>query len=220
MAFRLTVDYQKVSLTKASITHQAMRASSAYEIFSLADVYLDPDTLNKWFTAAQDSPDALTITMSEALATSTSLSKTEAVAIAEAATLAFSTPKADSYTVSDALAKALELAQVDTPTLSEALGMAVSMAGIDDSLSPIEAASLLVSIVASDAFGMDDTSSVDDVLKTDVAMAKGNITTLSEASVFSFSSIYTDSATMDETLSFQVVGRLVNSATFNASALN
>jgi len=235
MALRLTVDYREASLVvdtdavepttaftyaKASVTHQLMQALSAYELVALSDIYLDPDTLNKWFTALQDSPDALTVTISEALAQSTSLSKADVATMSEAAALASSIGATDSYTVGESLAKNITLAPADTPTLSEALALVVSIPGITDSFSLSEAASLLVSLAASDAFALDDLSSVSDVLKTDVSLAKGNVTTLLESSVFSFGSIYTDSATMSEDLNFQVVGRLVNSATFNASVLN
>ena len=65
MAFKLTVDFNKLSLVvqtdaaeptttfiyaQSSVTHTHAEAVSAYTLMSFSDVFLDPDTKNLYFT--------------------------------------------------------------------------------------------------------------------------------------------------------------------------
>ena len=210
-----------VDIKSTSPSYVISQALSSYINLSAADITVDPYTLNLYFTALQDSPDALTVNLSESLAHSTSLSKADIATLAEAAALSVSLVASDTTSLSDSSVWSASLSKSESFSMAEAIALASSSVEAE-TLSMSDSASLLVTAqrVFSDAFTLDDTSSVSDVLKTDVYMAKGNIANLSESLSFSFNTPYSDSATMSESLNYLVVGKVLNSAVLNASVLN
>ena len=202
MAFKFTVDHQTLSLVvetdateptttfvyaKPSVTYQSMQAMSAYELAALSDIYLDPDSLNRYFTAQMDSPNALTVTMSEAISSiNSSLSKADTYSLEDVPAKAVAKALADSATVSEALAVAFSSVLSDSSTLSDSPAKSITVARAD-TYSMSESSVWSVSLAPSDAFALDDLSSVSDVLKTDVELVKNNVATLTEALAFSLS---------------------------------
>ena len=124
MAFKLTVDFNKLSLVvetdateptttfiyaQSSVTYTHAEAVSAYTLMSFSDVFVDPDTKNLYFTAQFDSPNALSVTMS-----------------AYVSAIDFSKALSDTPAIEELIAKHLNKGASDTPTLSDNFSRVVS----------------------------------------------------------------------------------------------
>ena len=186
MAFKLTVDFKKLALVvqtdateptttfihaKSSVTYQFMQASSAYELLSLSDISLDPDTKNLYFSAQFSSPHALTVTASDAISSvNTSLGKADSPVIEEllakaigkatsdTATLSENSTRvmdyvrsySDSYAFSDSDVRSVTLPKTETVTFSESSVNSVSLAKTETTTLS-ESSSLLVSVPQSES---------------------------------------------------------------------
>lgn len=106
---------------RTSLTYEKFNALSAYVNLNVANFILDADTKNRYFTADASSPNALTATLSEAIALSAELAKTEGVSLTEASSIAFGMPNAEAITLSDSLSRVLTYirAPSDSVTVGE-----------------------------------------------------------------------------------------------------
>ena len=186
----------------ANISYVKGKATVSYvELNAVVD--LNTNVLNKYFTVANNSPEALTVTIGDAPAISFSRPVSDSFGMSDSPAIAFSRPASDSFGMSDSLTTALTYlrAFADTPSISEALIVSSFEKGL------------------SDAFTMDDTSSVSDDLKTDVALNKNNVVSISETAAISFETPQSDSATLSELLQVQLV-ESVGFSRFNESIVN
>jgi hypothetical protein len=186
----------------ANISYVKGKATVSYvELNAVVD--LNTNVLNKYFTVDNNSPEALTVTIGDAPAISFSRPVFDSFGMSDSPAIAFSRPASDSFGMSDSLVTALIYlrAFADTSSISEAL--------------------VLTSFekVLSDAFTMDDTTSVSDDLKTDVALNKNNVVSISETSAINFTSPQSDSATLSELLQVQLI-ESVGFSRFNESIVN
>ena len=187
---------------KATVSFVDLNATVSFVDLN-AVVDLNTNVLNKYFTVQNDSPEALTVTIGDAPAISFSRPVSDSFGMSDSPAFAFSRPASDSFGMSDSLTTALTYlrAFADTPSISEALIVSSFEKGL------------------SDAFTMDDTTSVSDDLKTDVALNKNNVVSISETSAISFASPQSDSATLSELLQVQLI-ESVGFSRFNESIVN
>ena len=144
MAFKLTVDYSKLALVvntdsteavhsfahaKALLTNVDLEAVSAYVNLTAVDILIDADTKNLHFTTQYDSPNALTVTISESIGKAVVYRRTVADAFqtTDVAAVGSEPNKADSVTMSEAFSRVAVYSRTiaDTPSLSDAPVLAV-----------------------------------------------------------------------------------------------
>ena len=191
MAFKLTVDFKKLALVvqtdateptttfihaQSTVTFQHAEAVSAYTLMSFADVFVDPDTKNLYFTAQFDSPNALSFGV-QAVISSKEVAKV----------------LADSTSIEELAAKALDKAASDTTTVTEQFSRVVSyVRGFTDSYAFIDSPALDVSKPLADTPVVSEAAA----LLTD--LAKTDSTTVSETTAFLSSLAKTDTPTVSD----------------------
>ena len=193
MAFKLTVDFNKLSLVvqtdaaeptttfiyaQSSVTHTHAEAVSAYTLMSFSDVFLDPDTKNLYFTTQFGSPNALTISMSAGIST---------INVAKV----FS----DTPVLEELSAKHLDKGAADTPTLVDNFTRVVSyVRSFTDAYQFVDSQSLNVTKLLADTYAIAENS----VLAVD--LAKSDSTSISESSVLLASLVKADTPTLSEAI--------------------
>lgn len=193
-----------ISYVKGNVTVSYVELGAVVSYTKLkATVDLNTNVLNKYFTAEQNSPDALTVTISDAPAISLSKGFSDSSGILDSPALSVSKAASDSATLSDALSTVLTYGRSFSETPS-----------VSDSLVGFSFAKAL-----SDAFTMDDTASVSDDLQTDVTLNKNNIVSLSESASISFAAAPSDSATLSELIAVQLT-ESVGFSRFNEEVIN
>jgi len=207
--------------TNFSVTHQVAQALSAYELLSLSDIYLDPYTLNFYFTAQADSPHALTVTATENLTYSLAKALADIASVTESHAMSVSKGFTETATMSESFAKTLSWARTftETPSVAEAIALALSHPE-SDSASIGESHAMSVGQVSSDAFGFNETT----VFSLGIATsAINNVVTMNESHVMNTSKILADSATMSESFSAVLTAlqrSVLNERMLNTSTLN
>ena len=211
MAFKLTVDYNKLSLVvetdateptttfiyaKSSVTYQFIEAVSAYESMSLSDVYLDADTKNLYFTAGFDSPHALTLTMAEAISSiDSSLAKSETAILTEAHAIALEKALSDAATLSEEFAKVMQFnrSYSDSYALGDSTEKGVT-------LPKVETLNLSESSIRDLSLSKSDTYSVSDSSVLLINSGQSDTITMAEAfsRVVQFARTFADAFTLDD----------------------
>ena len=122
MAFKFTVDYQQIKLViqtdsteavslfehlKTTVQFIDMQQIVAFQQLTAADVFIDADTLNRYFTAQYNSPNA------------------ESFGFTDSDVFDFSKASSDTPIVSEELAKALDKALADSTSVAEELSKTV-----------------------------------------------------------------------------------------------
>jgi hypothetical protein len=221
MAFKFTVDHQNISAVIDDDLYQALRALSTHELISLADIYLDPNSLNRYFTAQTDSPHALTVTATENLTYSLAKALTDIASVAESHVMSISKGASETATISESFARTLSWARTftETPSVAEAIALALSHPE-SDSTSVGESHAMSVGQASSDAFGFNETT----VFSLGIATnAVNNVATMSESHAINLSKILADSATISESFFAVLVGlpsSVLNERVLNTSTLN
>ena len=193
MAFKLTVDFNKLSLVvqtdaaeptttfiyaQSSVTHTHAEAVSAYTLMSFSDVFLDPDTKNLYFTAQFDSPNALTISMSAGIST---------INVAKVL--------ADTPVLEELAAKHLDKGAADTPTLVDNFTRVVSyVRSFTDAYQFVDDQSLNVTKLLA------DTPTITEDTALSVSLAKSDSTNISESAALLASLVKADTSTLSEAI--------------------
>lgn len=193
MAFKLTVDFNKLSLVvqtdaaeptttfiyaQSSVTHTHAEAVSAYTLMSFSDVFLDPDTKNLYFTAQFDSPNALTISMSAGIST---------INVAKVL--------ADTPVLEELAAKHLDKGAADTSTLSDNFSRVVSyVRSFTDAYQFVDDQSLNVTKLLA------DTPTITEDTALSVSLAKSDSTSISESAALLASLVKADTPTLSEAI--------------------
>ena len=86
MAFKLVVGFNDL---KATITYSKLRSTVTYQELAAANVKLDADTLNRYFTVSTNSTNAVSVSISETTALTVGKARADIANINE--TLAFNT---------------------------------------------------------------------------------------------------------------------------------
>ena len=122
MAFKFTVDYQNLRLVidtdsvesvsvfqhlKSTVDYQDLRQILAYQNLTAAEVAVDADTINQYFTAQYDSPNA------------------ESFSFTDSDTFTLGKVLGDTSVITEQLANAMQKAVADTAQLSENLSRVV-----------------------------------------------------------------------------------------------
>ena len=191
MAFKLTVDFNKLSLVvetdateptttfiyaQSSVTYTHAEAVSAYTLMSFSDVYVDPDTKNLYFTAQFDSPNALSVTMS-----------------ADVSAIDFSKALSDTPAIEEFLAYHLDLVKAETATLSDNFSRVVSyVRSFTDSYAFTDGQTLDVTKVLA------DTSTISEQTALAVGKSLADTPTISEQTALFTSLVKAETATMSE----------------------
>ena len=225
MAFKFTVNYRNIEAVVDADPHQALRALSTHELVSLANIYLDPDTLNRYFTAASGSPHALTVTATENLIYSLAKALSDTASVTESHAMSVSKGTfTESPTMSESFARTLSWARTftETPSVAEALAYALSHPE-SDSTSVSDSSVLSVGQGSSDAFGFNETTTFSLGVTMTSVNGVNNIATMNESHAMNMSKALSDSATMSESFSALVVGvpsSILNTRALNTSTLN
>jgi len=193
MAFKLTVDFNKLSLVvqtdaaeptttfiyaQSSVTHTHAEAVSAYTLMSFSDVFLDPDTKNLYFTTQFDSPNALTISMSAGIST---------INVAKVL--------ADTPVLEELAAKHLDKGAADTSTLSDNFSRVVSyVRSFTDAYQFVDDQSLNVTKLLA------DTPTITEDTALSVSLAKSDSTSISESAALLASLVKADTTSMSEAI--------------------
>lgn len=240
MAFKFTVDHQSISAVidtdatesvsifthaKISVIHQSLQALSAHELISLANIYLDPDALNLYFTAQTDSPDALTVTATENLTYSLAKALADIASVTESHAMSVSKGTfTDAATMSESFARTLSWARTftETPSVAEAIALALSHPE-SDAAAVGESHTVSVGQASSDAFGFNETTTFSLGVTMTSVNGVNNVATMSESHAINLSKTLADSATMSESFSAVLVGlqsSVLNERVLNTSTLN
>lgn len=253
MAFKFTVDYKQLRLIiqtdstesvslfehlKSTVDFIDLQQIVAFQQLTAADVNIDADTLNRYFTEQYNSPNAESFSftdsdsfsfgkgladipiITEQLANAMQKGLTESVSIAEnlSRVVDFSRNFTDAPTLSETHTYDFSKASTDTVSIAEVQVfdttklLADSYSFVDapafnveriseDSFSFTDNFSRVVPYVRSfaDAYGLDDTSSVDDELATDTGVNKTNIISVTETQAFAITpGTKTDSVSVAE----------------------
>lgn len=238
MAFKFTVDHQNISAViatdatesvsifthaKISVIHQSLQALSAHELISLANIYLDPETLNLYFLPG--TPNALTVTATENLTYSLAKVLADIASVTESHAMSVSKGTfTDAATMSESFAKTLSWARTftETPSVAEAIALALSHPE-SDSASVDESHVVSVGQGSSDAFGFNETTTFSLGVTMTSVNGVNNVATMSESHAINLSKTLADSATMSESFSAVLVGlqsSVLNERVLNTSTLN
>jgi hypothetical protein len=158
MAFKVTVDYTnfRIIIDSDAVTFTKAESLLQYVNISTANVILDADTKNLYFSSQYDSPNAETLNISESLAKAVQFARafSDTPSVTEELTKAVSTTAADSTSVSESLARTVEFVRAfsDSPSISESLAKATTFARtFSDTPSITDSPAKAVSNVASDS---------------------------------------------------------------------
>jgi sulfur relay (sulfurtransferase) DsrC/TusE family protein len=230
MAFKVTVDYQNLRLiidsdstesvntfaqTKALVDFVNLQNSLHYVNLTAADVLLDADTKNLYFSSQYDSPQALEVTVSDLIDTiDTALGKSDSTTLTENAIKAIGKGVSDSVALTEVLAKSILFVRVfsDTYSVSDAIDSLDTGLGKTDSLTLSEAEAKLFETPKSDSLSLSEVDTKlfslgkadtpilsENIDAIDTALIKSDTATLSEAlDSISTSLPKTDSFTLSE----------------------
>jgi len=208
MAFKFTVDYKQLRLIiqtdstesvnlfqhlKATVASIDLKQVVAFQQLVAAELSVDADTLNKYFTAQYNSPNAETVSLADAPALTFVTTKTETVSIAEETALAFASGKSDTVGISESLTKVVQYVRAfsDTPTLSDSPAIAFSTAFADTS-------TLAEASVLSIEPAKSDTLSFSDAQILGINPVKSDTLSVSDAPAFRLSVPHSDTTTISE----------------------
>jgi hypothetical protein len=253
MAFKFTVGYQNLRLVidtdstesvsvfqhlKTTLDYQDLRQLLAYQQLTAANVLVDADTLNRYFTDQYNSPNAESFSFTDSDAFEFFKSLNDTPIITEQLANAMQKGLTESVSIAENLSRVVDFGRnfTDAPTLSETLIYDFSKASTDtvsiaevqvfdttkllaDSYSFVDAPAFNVERISedsfsftdnfsrvvpyvrsfADAYGLDDTSSVDDELATDTGVNKTNIISVTETQAFAITpGTKTDSVSVAE----------------------
>ena len=185
-----------LSTSKSVVTFTQLEGLLQYVDLTAANVFVDADTKNLYFTSQYNSPNAESISFSDAQALLTSLAK------------------ADSPSVTEELAKALDKALSDAPVMSENLtkvvqyfrdfsdshGMTNSITSVDTGLGKSDSTSVTEDIAKLFETGFADTPTITESLAQSVSLAKADTPTLTDSQAFATALVKADTPTISEEL--------------------
>ena len=253
MAFKFTVGYQNLRLVidtdstesvsvfqhlKSTLDYQNLQQVLAYQQLTAANVLVDADTLNRYFTDQYNSPNAESFSFTDSDSFSFGKGLADTPIITEQLANAMQKDLTESVSIAENLSRVVDFGRnfTDAPTLSETHTYDFSKASTDtvsiaevqvfdttkllaDSYSFVDAPAFNVERISedsfsftdnfsrvvpyvrsfADAYGLDDTSSVDDELATDTGVNKTNIISVTETQAFAITpGTKTDSVSVAE----------------------
>tara|TARA_R100000544_G_scaffold3685_1_gene1425 strand:- start:1353 stop:2357 length:1005 start_codon:yes stop_codon:yes gene_type:complete len=172
MAFKVTVDYQDLRLVintdsvesvnvfqhlKTTVDYQDLRQLLAYQQLTAANVLVDADTLNRYFTAQYNSPNAESFGLTDSDTFSFGKGLGDTPIVTEQLANAMQKPLTESVSIGENLSRVIDFFRVfaDTSTISEThvylLGKAAS-----DSISITEEQTFVTTKLLEDTYGFSD----------------------------------------------------------------
>ena len=211
MAFKFTVDYKQLRLIiqtdstesvnlfehlKSTVDFIDLQQIVAFQQLTAADVNIDADTLNRYFTEQYNSPNAESFGFSDAQALATNLAKTDSPVISEILAKELDKALADTHTLTEELSRVVQYVRdfTDAPALSEAIASLDTALGKEDITSVTEELAKLFETSFSDA------PTVTEELVQDVGLAKADTPTLTDSEVLDTSLAKDDSTSVTEDL--------------------
>jgi len=211
MAFKFTVDYKQLRLIiqtdstesvslfehlKSTVDFIDLQQIVAFQQLTAANVNIDADTLNRYFTEQYNSPNAESFGFSDAQALAPSLVKADSSVISEILAKDLDKALADAPTLTEELSRVVQYVRdfTDAPALSEAITSLDTALGKEDTTSVTEELAKLFETSFSDA------PTVTEELVQDVGLAKADTPTLTDSEVLDTSLAKDDSTSVTEDL--------------------
>jgi len=213
-------------LIQTLVQYTNLNSLVQYVNLASADVFLDPDSKNLYFIPEVNSPNAVSVTMSEATAFAVSKTFADLPVVTDAPSLGAGKSLSDSVAFGEVVARLLlfERTFTDNFSIQDAPVLSFSHTVPDDSISvadvPLlsydlgktdtptisESLSRVVSFVRSftDAVSLDDLASLSDPLRTDVDSDKTNVFGFTDAHSYALSRSLSDTYGLSDTPSLGV----------------
>lgn len=213
-------------LLQTLVQYTNLNSLVQYVNLASADVFLDPDSKNLYFIPEVNSPNAVSVTMSEATAFAVSKTFADLPVVTDAPSLGAGKSLSDSVAFGEVVARLLlfERTFTDNFSIQDAPVLSFSHTVPDDSISvadvPLlsydlgktdtptisESLSRVVSFVRSftDAVSLDDLASLSDPLRTDVDSDKTNVFGFTDAHSYALSRSLSDTYELSDTPSLGV----------------
>ena len=211
MAFKFTVDYQQLELViqtdstesvssfehlKSTVQFIDMQQIVAFQQLTAADVFIDADTLNRYFTAQYNSPNAESFGFTDSDVFDFGKASSDTPIISEELAKVLDKALADSASVTEELSRVVQYVRefTDAPALSEAIASLDTALGKEDTTSIAEELAKLFETSFS------DTPTVTEELVQAVDLAKADTPTITDSEVLNTSLAKNDSASVAEDL--------------------
>lgn len=213
-------------LIQTLVQYTNLNSLVQYVNLASADVFLNPDSKNLYFIPEVNSPNAVSVTMSEATAFAVSKTFADLPVVTDAPSLGAGKSLSDSVAFGEVVARLLlfERTFTDNFSIQDAPVLSFSHTVPDDSISvadvPLlsydlgktdtptisESLSRVVSFVRSftDAVSLDDLASLSDPLRTDVDSDKTNVFGFTDAHSYALSRSLSDTYELSDTPSLGV----------------
>lgn len=213
-------------LLQTLVQYTNLNSLVQYVNLASADVFLNPDSKNLYFIPEVNSPNAVSVTMSEATAFAVSKTLADLPVVTDAPSLGAGKSLSDSVAFGEVVARLLlfERTFTDNFSIQDAPVLSFSHTVPDDSISvadvPLlsydlgktdtptisESLSRVVSFVRSftDAVSLDDLASLSDPLRTDVDSDKTNVFGFTDAHSYALSRSLSDTYELSDTPSLGV----------------
>lgn len=213
-------------LLQTLVQYTNLNSLVQYVNLASADVFLNPDSKNLYFIPEVNSPNAVSVTMSEATAFAVSKTFADLPVVTDAPSLGAGKSLSDSVAFGEVVARLLlfERTFTDNFSIQDAPVLSFSHTVPDDSISvadvPLlsydlgktdtptisESLSRVVSFVRSftDAVSLDDLASLSDPLRTDVDSDKTNVFGFTDAHSYALSRSLSDTYELSDTPSLGV----------------
>ena len=148
---------------------------------------------------------AETVSMSDSFSKSVAFARTlaDTSSLADAPVLGFGSAQSDSFSMTESISTiGVSKALSETPSVTDSPSIHPNLAP-SNALSVSESLTRVVAYVRtiSDAYALDDSASASDDLRTDTALNKANVVSISETLAYTMSNVYADSFSMAESSS-------------------
>ena len=181
---------------KSVVTFTQLEGLLQYVDLTAANVFVDADTKNLYFTSQYNSPNAESISFSDAQALLTSLAKTDSTSVTEELAKALDKALSDAPVMSENLTKVVQYFREfsDAPSMSEAI------TSVDTGLGKSDSTSVTEDIAKLFETGFADTPTITESLTQSVSLAKADTSTLTDSQAFATALAKADTPTISEEL--------------------
>ena len=194
MAFKSKLDYTKL---KSVLSVLSLRAPFTYQNLQITDVLLDAESKNLFFTTQHGSPNAVSVSISEATAFALEKGIADAATITEVYASAFITSRAETLSVAESAVVTPELNKSETTTLTD------SSPVFDTGKSLTDTPIVTESLASAFAKALADSPSLSELYTSNFGKALTDTSTISEsfARTATFERVFTDATSLDDTAS-------------------